>query len=54
MPLLPHLAEDARLYVEAELALPDALAPGLTCLKRGQAGQVHYHLYSFETSTGSA
>ena len=54
MPLLPHLAEDARLYVEAESALPDALAPGLHCLKRGQAGQVHYHLYSFETSTGSA
>ena len=54
MPLLPHLAEDARLYVEAESALPDALAPGLRCLKRGQAGQVHYHLYYFETSTGSA
>ena len=54
MPLLPHLADGARLYVEAELALPDELAPGLICLKRGQAGQVHYHLYSFETSTGSA
>lgn len=53
MPLLPHLAEDARLYVEAESALPDTLAPGLHCLKRGQAGQVHYHLYSFETSAGS-
>ncbi len=53
-PLLPHLAEDARLYVEAEMSLPDELAPGLHCLKRGQAGQVHYHLYSFETSTGSA
>lgn len=54
VPLLPCLADDARLYVEAESALPDALAPGLQCLKRGQAGQVHYHLYSFETSTGSA
>lgn len=54
MPLLPHLAGDARLYVEAEVALPDLLAPGLNCLKRGQAGQVHYHLYSFETPTGSA
>ena len=54
MPLLPHLADDARLYVEAESALPDVLAPGVHCLKRGQAGQVHYHLYSFETSTGSA
>lgn len=54
IPLLPHLAEDARLYVEAESALPDDLAPGLRCLKRGQAGMVHYHLYSFETSTGSA
>ncbi len=54
MPLLPHLAEDARLYVEAETSLPDQLAPGLHCLKRGQAGQVHYHLYSFETSNGSA
>ena len=54
LPLMPHLAEDARLYVEAEHALPDELAPGLQCLKRGQAGQVHYHLYSFETSTGSA
>ena len=53
-PLLPHLADDARLYVEAESLLPDELAPGLQCLKRGQAGQVHYHLYSFETSTGSA
>ena len=53
-PLLPHLADDARLYVEAESSLPDELAPGLQCLKRGQAGQVHYHLYSFETSTGSA
>lgn len=54
MLLLPHLAEDARLYVEAESALPDELAPGLSCLKRGQAGQVHYHLYVYETSTGSA
>lgn len=54
VPLLPHLADDARLYVEAEQALPDELAPGLQCLKRGQAGQVHYHLYSFETSAGSA
>ena len=54
MPLLPHLADDARLYVEAESALPDPLVPGLVCLKRGQAGQVHYHLYSFQPSTGSA
>ena len=54
MPLLPLLADDARLYIEAESALPEDLAPGLICLKRGQAGQVHYHLYSFETFTGSA
>lgn len=54
MPLLPHLADDARMCIEAESSLLDALAPGLHCLKRGQAGQVHYHLYSFETATGSA
>lgn len=47
MPLLPHLADDARLYIEAEQALPDALAPGLICLRRGYAGQVHYHLYAY-------
>jgi len=48
-PLLPHLAADARLYVEAEQALPDNLAPGLTCLRRGHAGQVHYHLYAYSS-----
>ena len=47
MPLLPHLADDARLYIESEQALPDDLAPRLTCLRRGLAGQVHYHLYAY-------
>jgi len=48
MPLLPHLAADARLYIESEQPLPERLAPGLTCLRRGKAGQVHYHLYAYE------
>lgn len=48
MPLLPHLAADARLYIEAEVDLPDHWLPGLACLRRGQAGQVHYHLYEFD------
>jgi 16S rRNA (guanine966-N2)-methyltransferase len=47
MPLLPHLAEDARLYIESEQSLPENLATGLTCLRRGHAGQVHYHLYAY-------
>ena len=51
MPVLPRLAADARLYIEAEAALPDDLAPGLHCLRRGQAGQVHYHLYAYDTNT---
>lgn len=57
MPLLPHLAPGARLYLESEQPLPATLAPSLTCLKQGKAGQVHYHLYAFEPthepSTGS-
>lgn len=53
MPLLPHLAADARLYIEAETALPDDLAPGLTCVRRGHAGQVHYHLYAYDTEIES-
>jgi 16S rRNA (guanine966-N2)-methyltransferase len=48
MPLLPHLAADARLYIEAENDLPDRLLPGLDCLKRGHAGQVRYHLYAYD------
>ena len=48
MPLLPHLAADARLYIESEQPLPEHPAPGLTCLRRGKAGQVHYHLYAYE------
>ena len=51
MQVLPLLASDARLYIEAETALPDHLAPGLICLRRGQAGQVHYHLYGYDTNT---
>lgn len=48
MPLLPHLAPGARLYVESELALPEQLVPDLCCIRRGKAGQVHYHLYVYE------
>lgn len=51
MQVLPLLASDARLYIEAETALPDRLAPGLICLRRGHAGQVHYHLYGYDTNT---
>lgn len=58
MPLLPHLATGARLYLESEQPLPEQPAPGLTCIKQGKAGQVHYHLYEFEPTcpppTGSA
>lgn len=54
MPLLPHLASDARLYIESEQPLPENLAPGLTCIRQGHAGQVHYHLYAYEFSSGSA
>lgn len=46
-PLLPRvLAEDGRVYVEAETAV-DTLA-GLTAFKRGKAGQVHYQLLANE------
>jgi 16S rRNA (guanine966-N2)-methyltransferase len=48
MPLLPHLAEGARLYLESEQPLPDSLLPGLGCIRQGKAGQVHYHLYVYE------
>ena len=48
MPLLPHLAVDARLYIESEQPLPEHPAPGLTCLRQGKAGQVHYHLYAYK------
>ena len=48
MPLLPHLAAGAQLYIESEQPLPDQLAPGLFCIRQGKAGQVHYHLYEFE------
>lgn len=51
MPLLPHLAAGARLYVESEHALPAQLAPGLSCIRQGKAGQVHYHLYVYEPTT---
>lgn len=50
MPLLPHLAEGARLYLESEQLLPERPAPGLTCIRQGKAGQVHYHLYVYEPS----
>jgi len=53
MLLLPHLATDARLYIEAEVALPDQLLPGLVCLRRGQAGQVHYHLYEYDINAST-
>lgn len=49
--LLPHLAENAMLYIEAEFALPAELTSELTCLKAGRAGQVHYHLYCYKTGT---
>lgn len=48
MPLLPHLASGARLYIESEQPLPEQLAPGLSCIRQGKAGQVHYHLYAYE------
>ena len=48
MPLLPHLADGARLYIESEQPLSEIPAPGLACLRQGKAGQVHYHLYEFE------
>lgn len=53
MPLLPHLAAGARVYIESEQALPAQLAPGLSCIKQGHAGQVHYHLYDYTPPTGS-
>lgn len=53
-PLLPHLAPGARLYVESEIPLPDDWHPFLTCVRRGKAGQVHYHLFVYEPSSGSA
>ena len=51
MPLLPHLVTGARVYMESEQPLPEHPAPGLTCIKRGKAGQVHYHLYVYEPTT---
>ena len=54
MPLLPHLADGARLYMESEQPLPAQPAPGLSCVKQGKAGQVHYHLYAYALPTGSA
>jgi 16S rRNA (guanine966-N2)-methyltransferase len=54
MPLLPHLAAGARLYMESEQPLPERPVPGLACIRQGKAGQVHYHLYAYEASTGSA
>lgn len=54
MPLLPHLAAGARLYLESEQPLPEHPAPALTCIRQGKAGQVHYHLYVYEPSTGQA
>lgn len=53
MPLLPHLASGARLYIESEQPLPEQLAPGLSCIRQGKAGQVHYHLYVYEPSNSS-
>ncbi len=53
MPLLPHLAANARLYIEAEVDLPDHLLPGLACLRRGHAGQVHYHLYEYDINAST-
>ena len=50
MPLLPHLADGARLYIESEQSLPEQLAPGLSCIRQGKAGQVHYHLYAYQPS----
>ena len=54
MPLLPHLADGARLYMESEQPLPEQPAPGLSRIKQGKAGQVHYHLYAYALPTGSA
>lgn len=51
MPLLPHLVTGARVYMESEQPLPEHPAPGLACIKRGKAGQVHYHLYVYEPTT---
>ena len=48
MPLLPHLAANARLYMESEKPLPEHPALGLSCIRQGKAGQVHYHLYVYE------
>ena len=54
MPLLPHLGAGARLYLESEQPMPEHPAPGLTCIRQGKAGQVHYHLYVYEPPTGQA
>ncbi len=51
MPLLPHLAAGARVYMESEQPRPEHPVPGLTCIKQGKAGQVHYHLYAYEPTT---
>jgi 16S rRNA (guanine966-N2)-methyltransferase len=40
--LLPTLTPAARIYIEAEAWVE---YPGLALLKKGQAGQVHYHLF---------
>jgi 16S rRNA (guanine966-N2)-methyltransferase len=48
-PYLPHLlAEKARMYVESESPLETYA--GLTVIKSGKAGQVHYHLLSAEAA----
>lgn len=51
MPLLPHLAQDARVYIESEQPLPEHPASGLSRARQGKAGQVHYHLYVYEPTT---
>lgn len=53
MPLLPHLAVGARVYMESEQPLPKRPAPGLNCLRQGKAGQVHYHLYEYDPTSES-
>jgi len=54
MLLLPHLAVGARVYLESEQPFPEHPAPGLSCIRQAKAGQVHYHLYAYDPSTGQA
>ncbi|MDD5295292.1 MAG: 16S rRNA (guanine(966)-N(2))-methyltransferase RsmD [Rhodocyclaceae bacterium] len=44
--VLPRvLARDAQVYAEAEVELPPDWLPGMGLMRKGCAGQVHFHLF---------